>query len=77
MSLFGSLLSSAMTAQLRMMVMMIVHSNTGQLINQIANLRGGLEVVNKNSEVGPWREMGNVRDGNPGLSITRSATWDT
>lgn len=49
----GSLSSSAMTTQLAMMVMMMVHSKTGQLTNQPVSRLSGLEGVNRNSEVGP------------------------
>jgi len=42
-----------MTTQLAMIVMITVHSNKGQLQNQVVSLRIGLEGVNKNSEVGP------------------------
>ncbi len=36
-----------------MMVMMMVHSNTGQLTNHVVNLRTGLDGVNRNNDVGP------------------------
>ena len=49
----GNLSSRAMTTQLAMMVMMMVHSKSGQLTNQVVSLRTGLEGVNKKSEVGP------------------------
>lgn len=49
----GSLLSSAMTTQLAMIVMMMVHSKTAQLTNHVVNLRTGLEGVKRNKEVGP------------------------
>ena len=49
----GSLLSRAMTTQLAMMVMMMVHSKTVQLTNHVVSLRTGLEGVKRNNEVGP------------------------
>ena len=52
-SLWGSFSSRAMTTQLAMMVMIMIHSNTGQLTNQMASLRMGLRGPNKNSELGP------------------------
>lgn len=45
--------SRAMTTQLAMMVIIMVHSKTGQLTNQVVSLRTGLEGVNKKREVGP------------------------
>ena len=49
----GSLLSSAITTQLAMIVKMMVHSNGFQLTNHVVNLRTGLEGVKRNREVGP------------------------
>ena len=51
---WGSLSSSAITTQFAKMVMTIVDSKTGQLMNQVASLLRGLEGVNRKSEVGPW-----------------------
>ena len=42
-----------MTTQLAIMVMIMVHSNKGQLTNQVVSLRTGLEGVKRKREVGP------------------------
>lgn len=42
-----------MTTQLAMMVMIMVHSNKGQLTNQVVSRRTGLEGVKRKREVGP------------------------
>ena len=42
-----------MTTQLAMIVMITVHSNKGQLTNQVVSLRTGLEGVKRKREVGP------------------------
>ena len=49
----GSLSSRAMTTQLAIMVIMMVHSKTGQLTNQVVRRRTGLEGVKRKREVGP------------------------
>ena len=49
----GSLLSSAITTQLAMIVKMMVHSKGFQLTNHVVNLRTGLEGVKRKREVGP------------------------
>jgi hypothetical protein len=50
---YGNLSSSAMTTQLAIMVMMMVHSKSGQFTNHVVRRRTGLEGVNRKSEVGP------------------------
>lgn len=52
-SLFESLSSSAMTTQLAMMVMIMIHSNGGQLTSQVISFLTGLVGVKRNKEVGP------------------------
>ena len=52
-SLFESLSSSAMTTQLAMIVMMMIHSKGGQLTSQVISFLTGLVGVKRNKEVGP------------------------
>ena len=49
----GSLSSSAMTTQLAIMVIMMVHSKTGQLTNHVVRRRTGLDGVKRKRDVGP------------------------
>lgn len=78
-----------MTTQLAIMVMIMVHSNKGQLTNQVVSLRTGLEGVKRKREVGPGSatpsfflplaSLPPMAKGGPGLAAaahqTRLTSW--